>query len=288
MVSEKTKNNLLSPTLDVVFQALFGEQGSERITKDFLQTILLEEITEIDLSKNPMLRRDMPNDKLGVLDVFVKINGKENCDLEMQMVVQEDIIERILYYWSKMYIRNIKKGDEYSNLEKTIVILITDKKIKNLEELDYHTKWQILDTKTCRKILTDKLEIHIIELEKIKESNITEKDKLLDWLEFLINPDSERMVKVMQENEAIKEAKDKLDKISEDGKMQQLAWWREKAIYEENSLKSQARAKGEKIGMEKGSKNAKLEIAKKMRLKNIPIAEIIEFTELSKEEIENL
>ena len=84
----------------------------------------------------------------------------------------------------------------------------------------------------------------------------------------------------MQENEAIKEAKDKLDKISEDGKMQQLAWWREKAIYEENSLKSQARAKGEK--------NAKLEIAKKMRLKNIPIAEIIEFTELSKEEIENL
>ena len=151
MVSEKTKNNLLSPTLDVVFQALFGEQGSERITKDFLQTILLEEITEIDLSKNPMLRRDMPNDKLGVLDVFVKINGKENCDLEMQMVVQEDIIERILYYWSKMYIRNIKKGDEYSDLEKTIVILITDKKIKNLEELDYHTKWQILDTKTCRK-----------------------------------------------------------------------------------------------------------------------------------------
>ena len=160
----------------------------------------------------------------------------------------------------------------------------------------YHTKWQILDTKTCRKILTDKLEIHIIELEKIKESNITEKDKLLDWLEFLINPDSERMVKVMQENDAIKEAKDKLDKISEDGKMQQLAWWREKAIYEENSLKSQARAKGEKIGMEKGKiagrtegeKLAKLEIAKKMKDNNMPIEDIIEFTELSKEEIENL
>ena len=156
----------------------------------------------------------------------------------------------------------------------------------------YHTKWQILDTKTCRKILTDKLEIHIIELEKIKKSNIKEKDKLLDWLEFLINPDSERMVKVMQENEAIKEAKDKLDKISEDGKMQQLAWWREKAIYEENSLKYE----GEKIGMEKGKiagrtegkKLAKLEIAKKMKDNNMPIEDIIEFTELSKEEIENL
>lgn len=32
---EKTK--LLSPKLDVVFQALFGEIGNERITKKFLE-----------------------------------------------------------------------------------------------------------------------------------------------------------------------------------------------------------------------------------------------------------
>ncbi len=31
----KEKAKLLSPKLDVVFQALFGEVGSERITKSF-------------------------------------------------------------------------------------------------------------------------------------------------------------------------------------------------------------------------------------------------------------
>ena len=36
----KTKVKLLSPKLDVVFQALFGEVGSERITKKFLEAIL--------------------------------------------------------------------------------------------------------------------------------------------------------------------------------------------------------------------------------------------------------
>ena len=37
MVNDKIKKvKLLSPKIDVVFQALFGEEGSERITKEFL------------------------------------------------------------------------------------------------------------------------------------------------------------------------------------------------------------------------------------------------------------
>ena len=33
-------NKILSPKLDVVFQILFGEVGSENITKDFLNSII--------------------------------------------------------------------------------------------------------------------------------------------------------------------------------------------------------------------------------------------------------
>ena len=36
---EKVENTILSPKLDVVFQILFGEVGSEEITKDLLSTI---------------------------------------------------------------------------------------------------------------------------------------------------------------------------------------------------------------------------------------------------------
>ena len=80
----------------------------------------------------------------------------------------------------------------------------------------------------------------------------------------------------MAENEELKEAKEKLDKITEDARMQQLAWWREKAIYEENT------------NINCAYKKAKKEDAKKMKEKNIPIETIVEITELTKEEIEKL
>ena len=36
----KKENKILSPKLDVVFQALFGEVGSEGITKKFIESIM--------------------------------------------------------------------------------------------------------------------------------------------------------------------------------------------------------------------------------------------------------
>ena len=57
MIQEKNKKTL-SPKLDVVFQALFGEVGNERITKAFLQEILKEKIDKIELNVNPILRRE--------------------------------------------------------------------------------------------------------------------------------------------------------------------------------------------------------------------------------------
>ena len=39
-MEENKEIKILSPKLDVVFQALFGEIGSERITKGFLESIL--------------------------------------------------------------------------------------------------------------------------------------------------------------------------------------------------------------------------------------------------------
>ena len=85
------ESKILSPKLDIVFQSLFGEPGSERITKRFLENILEEKIEAIDLSKNPILRREYKTDKLGVLDVIAKINGKENCHIEMQVGRQDGV-----------------------------------------------------------------------------------------------------------------------------------------------------------------------------------------------------
>ena len=268
------------PKMDIIFQAIFGEVGSENITKDFLEKILKRKIEKISLDKNPILRRELKDDKLGVLDIVTELDGKEKCNIEMQLIDKNNIIERMLYYWSKMYTRQIKAGDDYKKLEKTIVILIADFNIKGLEEVEYHSTWKIIETNNVKKlILTDKFELDIIELLKIKGRE-NEKDQLLDWLIFLENPESERVTRKMKENENLKEAVEKLDRISEDEKMQRIIELREKAIRDEHAIY----AKGVDDGIEKGI----MKIAKSMLKKGMNVSDIIEITGLTKEEIEKL
>jgi predicted transposase/invertase (TIGR01784 family) len=294
----------LSPKLDVVFQALFGEVGNESITKGFLETILERKIDSIDLSRNPILRREFKDEKLGVLDIIVKLDENEICNIELQIVDKKNIIERILYYWSRLYSRQIKSGEYYKILQKAIVILITDFKLENLEELDYHSRWKIMEDKQGKKIiLTQKLEIDIIELPKIigKEK---EQDNLLDWLYFLENPKSERVTEKMKENENLKEAVKKLDNLSEDEKMQRIADLRQKAIMDEKAIYE----KGLEVGIEKGMKEGiqrgiekgiekgimegsqkeKIEIAKKMLELKIDKETIAKATGLTEQEIEKI
>lgn len=295
-MEEKVK--LLSPKIDIVFQGLFGEVGNENITKGFLQEILEEEIKEIDLSKNPILRRETVKGKMGILDVIAQINGKERCSVEMQVVTKENIKERVLYYWSRLYNSSIQKGQDYEELEKAIVILIADFKIKGLEELKCHSKWRIME-KESKIILTDRLEIDIIELPKLEEKGI-ENDKLKYWLYFIENPEDERVKEKMKENKELKEAKDKLQAMSEDEYMQRMADLREKAIMDEKEVYrtgyheglelGEARGKelGEISGKKLGEASRTKEIAKKMKEENIPIETIAKVTGLTEEEIENL
>ena len=299
-------NKTLSPKLDVVFQKLFGEEGSEEITKSLLEAILNEKIDNIDLSQNPILRRDYLKDKLGVLDVLAKINGKENVEIEMQVTKKGQERERILFYWGKKYIKGIEKREDYIDLKRTITIMITDFEIKGLEELGLHSKWQIKDESGLH-ILTKKLEIHIIELPKVvKEAKMDE--KLLDWVEFIENPNSKRVKNKMVKNKAIKEAKTKLEKMSEDEKMQKIAEWREKAILEEKAMYryamtegisegrnigiAEGRAKGitegRAEGRAEGQREKTEEIAKEMLKQGLPIETIVSITKLTKEEIEKI
>ena len=274
MSQEEEKRKLLSPKLDVIFQALFGEVGSERITKKFLEAILDEELEEVDLSRNIVLRRETLEDKMGILDVLVKINNEEYCNVEMQMVEKDKLLERILYYWSRIYGKNLKSSNDYVELKKTIEVLIVNFEIKKLEELEYHSKWKIIEEKKRKLVLTEDLEIHIIEMPKIYKLAGEEQDEeLVKWLEFIENPESKKVEKYMEENKEMKEAKEKLEVMSEDERMQILAELRLKAIRDEKAV--------ERFGLKKGIR----EIAKKMKEKGMDIKLIQEVTDLTEEEI---
>ena len=275
------KKELLKPKYDIVFQALFGE-NRDNITQSFISDILGEPVEIINIKADDTVIREYPNDKSGRLDLKTKFKDGTMCQIEIQMADNKDTVKRILYYWSKTYSKQLKRGEYYKDLKKTIGIIITNYEVdelKSVEELD--TKWQILSNKNDKKLLTDDLELRIIEIPKADK--ILEKDKynkIAQWLMFFDNPNTERVEEIMKENEELKKAKSVLHIMSEDEKLQRLAELREKWDLDERSALRSAR--------ENGIEERTIEIAKKLKQMKMKIEDIEEATGLNKEEIEKL
>ena len=293
---EIKKEEILSPMIDVVFQMLFGEVGSEKITQDFLSAILKEKIETISLDQNIVLRRELPKGKMGIVDVLAKINNNEFCNVEMQMADKKNMIKRMLYYWARQYAKEIGKKEEYKELKRTIVVLIANFEFDKLRELGVHSRWKIIEEERRKIVLTEDLEFNIIEVPKMYKEKQARDEKLIEWLKFLENPESKEVQGYMKKNENIKEAREKLDKMSKDEKVRRMAELRQKALMDEreaeytgyiNGLEDGIK-QGMKQGLEQGIGQGYREIAKKMKGKGKDINEIIELTGLSKEEIEKL
>ena len=299
---------LLNPKLDYVFKRIFGSNGSEEITKDFLRAVTKENITEIELDCNPITEKDLYDDKLGILDIKAKLNNNINCNIELQLVDKKNIEKRLLFYWSKMYTSSIKKGEDFDKLQKGIVVLISDYNLDNLKQNNnFITKWQIREEKTPKLILTDVLEIYIIELRKVSKDN-KENSSLKAWLEFINNPEVKPK---MGDKEELIKAREILEDMSRTKRERYLAEQREKWIMDKHAIHAAGYDKGRKEGVEEGrkegieeGKNQKeiqgleqglkqahedlKQVAKKLKDEDVDIILIIKATGLTKEEIDNL
>ena len=155
------------------------------------------------------------------------------------------------------------------------------------------TIWKIIEENHPKTVLTNKFEIHILELEKVKEEYRKNKEnKKAQWLLFLENPDMEEVKEIMGKNEEIKEAVVKVREMSEDEKLQRLADLREKAIMDEKAIYqaglNNGKAEGEKLGREKQRAETMREVAKKLLKQNMKIENVAEITGLTIEEIQKL
>ncbi len=275
---------LLELKNDYTFKRVFGYVGNESITMDLLSAILKEPVSDVILDCNKIIERDVFDDKLGILDVRAKINGNIDCDIEMQVVDQKNVEKRILFYLSKMYSQNIKKNEDYKEINKCIVILFVDFNIKKLECIDkYISKWNLREEKYSNIILTDAMEIYIIEMQKVKD--YSESKELDAWVRFISNVGDFDM---NDANREIKKAKEVLEEISDDEYERYLAHLREKYILDQNNLLSTGYDRGLEQGLEQGKKENNLKIAKSLKSENIDIQIIIRVTGLAKEDIEKL
>lgn len=160
---------------DAFFKQLLGNEKRKRFTLSFLNSVLQRDgenafvdVTFIDKDNEP----EYVTDKLTRLDILAKMNDGTIVNIEVQVANFQYMIERSLFYWSKAYIRQMTQKATYRDLKQTIAInLLNYRQLKNKD--DWHNDYALLHTRD-HDLLTNKLEIHFLELPKLKLSNLRE------------------------------------------------------------------------------------------------------------------
>ena len=284
-----TNNVELQLTNDYIFKRLFSKKGNEDILKDLLEGILEIPIEKVEVMQEVELERVDIKDKLGVLDIKAIINENTTVDIEMQIADEKNMIERTLYYWAGLYYTGLKRGQDYKLNNKVITINILMYNI--FKEEKYHTIATIKEDENNKKI-TDKLEIHFIELPKFLKSKEIGNKKLRQWLDFICNKRKGEIEMAVKENEKIAKASQEWEYLRGDEAVKRMAFLKEKWERDWNSGMHSAEEagieKGMKKGIKKGKREEKKEIAIKMIHEKIDEEIISKVTNLSLDEIEKL
>lgn len=184
--------------MDFMFKQFFGHPSRKPITIAFLNDILhrkgRDRITDVQY-ENTEITRVTEDGKSSRLDVLVFTSSGERMNIEVQVINQNDMPERVLYYWSKLFSSSLSIGESYSELTPTIMISILNYSLFPHETDNFHTVFHLKED-TENFIWSSHLEIHSIDLSQfmvkwkkyrreMKDSSFAE----LPWLMMLTAAD---------------------------------------------------------------------------------------------------
>ena len=253
------KDFIMSPKVDVCFAGLME---NPKVRRGFCAAILRvppETIEKTELLPT-YLQRDCAEDKLGILDVHIRMADGSRINMEMQVKEYEFWDERVLFYLSKMFSGQLKSGEDYENLKKCIHVSILDF-IHFPEDRRCCRTLCFCDTKTG-EIYNDKMEIQVLELKKLPKK-IRKGEELVNWMRFFNGKSKEDFRRMAKESIFLEEAYETLQRLSADDIKRLEYEAREKALRDHNSFVGSARRQGEKIGEKRGEKNGII-LAKKV------------------------
>lgn len=277
------------PKDDLMFKLIFGNPNHPRILIHFLNCLIKgkSKIESIEILKNE-LTPDYVGLKGSRLDVVAKTADGELINIEIQRRDEGNMTARSLFYWSKLFSGQLNISEDYKHLKRTISINILDFVLFKEDERFWRKNF-ITDTETNTK-LTNLLELHFIELNKMKE--VREESPLTFWIEFLQNPYSERVQELCKFVPEIKEAKKVFEQVQSDPEARELYRVREKAVRDQvnaiNTALEEGKAQGLEEGEVKGNQEEKLAIARNLLEQGIGLETISKATGLTEKQIREL
>ncbi len=141
--------------------------------------------------ENTEVVKDTEDGKTIRLDLLVNTASGERINVEIQIINQHDMPERILYYWAKIYASSIHSGQPYTMLKPTIMISILNYSLFQSEIDSFHSLFHIKE-KTENFAWSSHLEFHVFDLSsfmiqwrKYRRQMMKEENKELPWLMML-------------------------------------------------------------------------------------------------------
>ena len=291
----------ISPRVDLAFKKIFGVEENKDLLISLINSIVgtQDQVTEVTLL-NPYNPKNFKTDKLSILDIKATNQDGKRFNIEIQISDEADYDKRALYYWAKIYTEQLKVAEDYSKLSKAIGIHILN--FTSIPEVKkYHNVFHISEKETGLLYFKD-LELHTIELKKFSNNSNEEladivfkvKNVLDMWLAFLTRNDlliADNLPKELNDPN-LKKAINVLNVMNftpeeREAYEDHLKWLRIEANTIRN-YEQRGEVRGRAEGKAEGEKKKSIDIAKKMLARNKSIEEIMEFTELTAEEIKTL
>ena len=173
---------------DYYFKNLLGDEKRKNLTLDFLNSVFSSD-GEVLFTNLRFMDREFepisPDSKLSRLDILAELNNGDIVDIEVQVCRQNYMTERSMYYMTRIFSENLKSGEKYTKLSKVIAINILDFNL--LENISTWHNIAHFALDNYHTIITDCMEMHFLEIPKLKFSDIKKLKRLDTWGAYFSN-----------------------------------------------------------------------------------------------------
>ena len=281
-------SKFINPFTDVGFKRIFGQEISKPVLIAFLNGLLANEHTIVDVSfldKEQLGLAD--GDRSLIYDVYCRTESGEHIIVEMQNKYQPYFKNRSIYYTARSIVEQGERGDNWKyDVKAVYLVAFLNFKISDISQ-DFRTDVGLMDMKH-RTVFSDKVRLIYLQLPYFtKEAD--ECETIFERFIFTLkHMDILQRMPWMAQNAVFK----RLSEIAEVASLSQderrkydesLRAYRDTIVVMEGQF-----LQGEQKGRAEGREEERRENARKMKEDGMPAELITKYTGLTADEIANL
>ena len=285
---------------DRFFKFLFGREERKYLFLDLVNSLVFSDgsagFTDLEYADRE-LSATREAGKSVYLDIVACMADGTQVEVEVQVRNRNDYPQRSTYYLSALHASQLRAGDSYLDLKKTISIHIL---AFNLFAGDrFRRAFSLCDEETGERLCED-LRLVYLEVPKYVRQG-TPRNRLEYWLMYLAGMEAKKMPEAMVQDPMIGEALD-LERLFLQNHEERLRYILSyKAMVDdltiEETIRRAARAEGIAEGIAEGEARGKAEgiaegeakgiaaTARRMLVRGVPLEQVVDFTGLSPDEV---